>query len=123
MDSGDEHKSSFDIKQVITIITGFLRVYTLKNNLGYVNSLERLHSLVENGIFSVDDEKGVTDAYNYLMTFRIKHQLELILSGKDPDNYINPGKISEIERSILKKIFSKLSDLQSKLGFEFKGTM
>ena len=57
------------------------------------------------------------------MTLRIKHQLELIQHGKNPNNHINPRKVSEIERSILKKIFSKLGDLQSKLGFEYKGTL
>ena len=123
VESGDEHKSSFDIKQVITILTGFLRVYALKNNIGVVNSLERLHVLVETGIFTDKDESGVSDAYNYLMSLRIKHQLELLQHNKIPDNYINPRKVTEIERSILKKIFSKLTDLQSKLGFEFKGSM
>ncbi len=57
------------------------------------------------------------------MILRIKHQLELIQKGKEPDNYINPRKVTEIERSILKKIFSKLIDFQSKLGFEYKGTL
>ncbi len=123
VESGDEHKSTFDIKQVITILTGFLRVFSLKNKVNAVNSLERLHALVEKGIFSDKDEKSVTDAYNYLMTFRLKHQLDLLHKGQEPDNYINPRQISEIERSILKKIFSKLTDLQSKLGFEFKGTL
>lgn len=123
VESGDEHKSSFDIKQVITIITGFLRVYALKNKFKAVNSLERLQGLVEMGKFSNEDQKGITDTYNYLMSLRLKHQLELISKGKEPDNYINPKRISEIERSMLKKIFSKLTDLQSKLGFEFKGTL
>lgn len=123
VESGDEHKSSLDIKQVMTILTGFLRVYALKHNLNVVNSLERLHALVETGIFSDEDQNSVTDTYNYLMNLRIKHQLELLQKGQEPDNYINPRKISEIERSILKKIFTKLTDLQSKLGFEFKGTM
>ncbi|MFC2151975.1 DUF294 nucleotidyltransferase-like domain-containing protein [Bacteroidota bacterium] len=123
VESGDEHKSSFDIKQVITILTGFLRVYALKHNVRVVNSIERLHSLVETGIFTDNDQIGIADAYNYLMTLRIKHQLGIMQKGQAPDNYINPKKISEIERSILKKIFSKLTDFQSKLGFEFKGTL
>lgn len=122
VESGEEHKSSLDIKQVITIITGFLRVYALKNQLQTVNSMERLSGLVEIGKFSEEDQKGISDAYNYLMNLRIKHQLELIHMGKEPDNYINPKKVSEIERSILKKIFSKLTDLQSKMSFDFKGT-
>ena len=88
-----------------------------------VNSLDRLHALIEKGIFSAEDMKSILDAYNYLFNLRIKHQLDLLHTRKKPDNYINPRKISEIERSILKKIFSKLSDLQSKLGFEFKGTL
>ena len=123
VESGDEHKSSFDIKQVITIVTGFLRVYALRNKLKVVNSLERLQGLVEIGKFSNEDQKGITDTYNYLMTLRLKHQLELLQKGKEPDNYINPKRISEIERSMLKKIFSKLTDLQSKMGFDFKGTL
>jgi CBS domain-containing protein len=123
VESGDEHKSTFDIKQVLTIITGFLRIYALKNKIDQINSLERLHAMVEEGFLKEQDLKGITDAYNYLMNLRIKHQLELIQQGKEPDNYINPRRVSEIERSILKKIFSKISDLQSKMGFDFKGSL
>ena len=123
VESGDEHKSSFDIKQVIMILTGFLRVYTLKNRLSVVNSLERLNSLMDLGVFTFEDQNAIADTYYYLMTLRMRHQLELIEKGKKPDNYINPREISEIERSILKKIFSKLTNFQSKLGFEFKGTL
>lgn len=123
VESGEQNKSSFDIKQVIMILTGFLRVYALKNRLCVVNSLERLHSLMDLGIFTYEDQNDITDTYYYLMTLRMRHQLELIEKGQVPDNYINPRKISEIERSILKKIFSKLTNFQSKLGFEFKGTL
>ncbi|MBU8893910.1 MAG: cache domain-containing protein [Bacteroidales bacterium] len=123
VESGDEHKSSFDIKQVITILTGLLRVYALKNCLTVVNSLERLQSLVETGKFTDADQNGFSDAYRYLMNLRIKHQIDLLQNGQAPDNYINPRMISEIERSILKKIFSKITDFQSKMGFDFKGTL
>jgi len=38
-----------------------------------------------------------------------------------PDNYINPKKLSRIEQTMLKEIFKRVEDFQTKMSFEFTG--
>jgi CBS domain-containing protein len=38
-----------------------------------------------------------------------------------PDNYINPKELSGIEQKLLKEIFIRIENLQTKLSFEFTG--
>jgi CBS domain-containing protein len=40
-----------------------------------------------------------------------------------PDNYINPKRLTRIEQKMLKEIFSRIENFQSKLEVEFIGAM
>ena len=39
----------------------------------------------------------------------------------EPDNYINPKKLSRIEQTTLKEIFKRIEKFQAKLSFDFTG--
>jgi len=52
-----------------------------------------------------------------------KTEIKALKDNLSPDNYINPSNLTHIEQTILKKIFSQIIEFQSKLSFDFKGTM
>ena len=81
-----------------------------------------MKQLVEKTIISEQAYKDFINAYDFLMQLRFKHQVEQIASNQVPDNYINPEKLSNIEKSLLKKVFGQMSDFLSKLNYEIKGT-
>lgn len=101
----------------------FARIYALKNNIVATNTLDRLQQLFERNILSSHTYQEVEQAYNYLMLMRFKHQANALSNNKEPDNYINPNKLTSIEKSMLKKIFSSISNFQTKLSFDFKGSI
>jgi PAS domain S-box-containing protein len=123
VESTKENKSVFDIKKVIMLINSIARLYTLKNNIKETNTLRRLFKLNQTGVFSDNHYKLLSKNYNYLMLMRLNHQLERIGNNLEPNNLISPKKLTEIERTTLKKIFSHLSDFQSKISLDFKGTI
>lgn len=123
VESSDEQSGSFNIKSALMPIQSFARIYALKNGVEISNTIERLEFLHKMNIIPSATFEKILDAYNFLMLMRFKHQAIAISKNKTPDNYINLKDLSDIEQTTLKKIFSQISTFQSKLKFDFTGTM
>ncbi|OFY23242.1 MAG: hypothetical protein A2W98_02475 [Bacteroidetes bacterium GWF2_33_38] len=120
--SSKEKPDTFDIKSTMVTFVDFARIYSIKYKISEINTQKRLKQLVEKTIISEQAYKDFINAYDFLMQLRFKHQVEQIASNQVPDNYINPEKLSNIEKSLLKKVFGQMSDFLSKLNYEIKGT-
>lgn len=116
--SGDQN--GFDIKKVLLIIVGFARIYATKYNIVQSNTIERLRLLNESDKIEKVLYNEIVHAYNYLMIIRFAHQAKMLNKGLKPDNIIPIDQITSIEESLLKKIFSRISAFQNKLGMDFK---
>lgn len=123
VESKGSNRDSFDIKKAMVPITDFSRVYALKNGIYANNTFERLKELRDRGLISKKRYMGLEQSYSYLMQFRILNQITSIDDGKKPDNYVNPKKLSHIEQTMLKEIFKTIERLQSKIKFEFLGSI
>lgn len=123
VESTKENKSVFDIKKVIMLITGIARIYSLYHNVKETNTLRRLKQLNMKGILSDEQYTMLSKNFAYLMLMRMNRQLEAISKNQEPNNFINPKYLSDIERTTLKKIFSQLSEFQTKINLDFRGTM
>ena len=123
VESNKENKSLLDLKKVLLPIVSIARLYSLKNNVLEQNTLRRIKILFDKGIFKKDRMLRFNNMYNYLTLMRMKNQLNAIDENQEPNNYINPKNLNDIERTVLKKIFTQISDFQSKVSFDFKGTM
>jgi signal-transduction protein with cAMP-binding, CBS, and nucleotidyltransferase domain len=120
------YKSPFNIKQfnvknVLLPFVGFIKTYNLKYKIKETNTLERLEKLFQQQVVKKDMYEELLFAYDFLMTLRFKFQVESIFNRDTPSNEIDGEKLTDIEKTTLKKIFSELSTLQTKLGFDFKG--
>jgi signal-transduction protein with cAMP-binding, CBS, and nucleotidyltransferase domain len=52
---------------------------------------------------------------------RLKFQVESISQNEEPGNIIDLNRLTRMEAAMLKKTFSQVTDLQTRVGFEFKG--
>jgi len=122
VESKGEHRHSFDIKQAMLPVVDFARIHALKNGIEETNTVDRLYQLHERGHISGKDYTDITRSYSFLMQLRFVRQITAIIeeNGK-PDNYINPKKLSRIEQTMLKEIFKRVEDFQTKMSFEFTG--
>lgn len=122
VESKGDHRDAFDIKGAMMPIVDFARIYALHNRIDETNTLERLHQLNIKNVLSWNDYKELEQAYGYLMQLRFVRQVTAIIEEKrEPNNYVNPKKLTNIEQKMLKEIFRKIEKFQDKMNFDFIG--
>ena len=122
VESKGEHRNSFDIKQAMLPVVDFARIHALKNGIEETNTMERLYQLHEGDHLPTKDYDDISRSYSFLMQLRFVRQITAIIEENGtPDNYINPKKLSRIEQTMLKEIFKRVEDFQTKMSFEFTG--
>jgi PAS domain S-box-containing protein len=119
--SSGDHPETFDIKKAMMPVIDFARIYSLRHLVNDTNTLERLHSLFEKNILNRTTYLEMLHAYNFLMQLRIKHQVFAISNNTEPNNFINPEQLTQIEQNTLKNTFTQIISIQKKLSFEFTG--
>ncbi len=112
-----EHKDTVDLKMsgVVPIID-LGRLYALKGGLEPVNTRERIIAAGQTGVISESGSRDLTDAYDLISEFRLRHQAARIAKGKKPDNFLRPGQLSELDRNHLRDAFLVVKTMQSAVG-------
>jgi len=111
-----EHRNKLDIKtKGLTPFVNFARVLALKYGVNETNTLARLHVLSEEGHISEELWASAHEAYEMQMQLRLLHQLAQIEEGILPDNYIDPAKLSDLEKKMLKESFEVVERLHGVL--------
>jgi CBS domain-containing protein len=116
------HRNSLDIKRPMTQIVDFARIYALRHAVRETNTQERLYRLCLKNVLNREAYHETEQAYSYMMQLRFARQIAAVLDeNTKPDNYIDPGKLSAIERKMLKEAFKRVEKTQTKLSFDFIG--
>jgi CBS domain-containing protein len=111
-----EHKDQFNLKvKGLTPLVDAIRLFALEkgvretSTLGRIKAMKDIHSVVK------EHADELEQALEFIMVLRIDHQLGQIEEGRKPDNFINPNKLSNIERKTLREAFHLISKLQGHL--------
>ncbi len=109
-----EHKNRLDLKtRGIVPFVDFARLMSLRHGIKETNTLMRLQGLYEKDFISRDIFLESKEAYEFLMQLRLVHQMRLLEDGKEPDNFIDPGDLTELEKKTLKEAFSVIGRIQA----------
>lgn len=117
----DDNSNTFDIKKVIACIVGFARVFSIKNGLVETNTILRIEQLHKKGAINTSTYEEISEAYDYLMKLRFRHQVGMIDAGEKPDNFIRIDDLSHLDKTMLKKTFAQVSSMQKSLSYTFSG--
>jgi CBS domain-containing protein len=116
-----EHDDTFDIKhRGIVPITDIARTLALAEGITEVNTTKRLRAIGKTRSMSHDMAENLEDALEFIANLRIRHQASQIRRGFNPDNYLPPDDLSEIERKHLKDAFSIIKDMQEVLETRYQ---
>ena len=116
------HDDTFDIKhRGIAPITDIARVFALNQGLKPVNTTERILAAAETSILSREMGENLVDALEFIASMRINHQAEQIRKGMQPDNYLAPDELSDLERRHLKDAFRVIQDMQETMENRYQG--
>lgn len=116
-----EHKGAIDLKLTgIAPIVELARVYALASGDPTVNTHDRLLGAAASGEISEQGARDLRDALEFLASMRIQHQARQIAQGLPPDNFLNPGELSNFERTQLKDAFTVVKLLQDLLDQRYR---
>lgn len=111
-----EHKNQLDIKhQGIVPFVDFARILALHYGIRETNTMARMKVLHTEGHLEHDLYLSATESFKLQMQMRLIHQLDQIEKNLEPDNYIAPADLTELERRMLKDAFVVIEKLQSVL--------
>jgi CBS domain-containing protein len=116
------HRNQFNIKNAMTCVVDFARIYALHYNIADTNTQDRLYRLSLEKALKPDEYHDLEQAYNYLMQHRLLAQINAIESGEPADNYINPKKLSKIEQALFRTIFKRIERMQANMKMKFTGS-
>ncbi len=121
-DSNDKnHKNEIDIKRGgIFIIVQSIRALSLENKLLRTNTIKRIKELQNLNILEKEFAKELEEAFNFLLTIKLKSNLEKLDSGNNINNYINPDDLNTMEKDLLKDSFKIVNKLKKKLEYHYK---
>ncbi len=106
-------REGLDVKKsgIFPIMQG-VRALSLKGKIRETSTAGRIDRLTEKGLLPKDLSADLKEAYSYLQTLRLKTQIEKIREGKEPDNGIDPKKLSKLERDLLKDSLRIVEEFQ-----------
>ncbi len=116
-----EHNETFDIKhRGIVPITDIARLLALSEGIAATNTTQRLRAAGETSALSAEMAENLEDALAFISELRICHQARQIRKGIEPDNYLSPNKLSELDRKHLKDAFSVIQEMQNILEHRYQ---
>ena len=121
-DSKDkEHNNEIDIKKGgIFIIVQSIRTLSLEHKLMRVNTIRRIKELKELGVLDEEFAQELIESFKFLLTIKLKSNLEKMDNGQTIDNYINPDNLNTMEKDLLKDSFKIVNRLKKKLESHYK---
>ena len=76
--------------------------------------------LGEGGHISSELTTEAVQAYEFQMQLRLVHQQRMDEQGLEPDNYLDPNDLSDLERHTLKDAFAVTNDIKSASRISFR---
>ena len=95
----------------------------MKKKLKETNTVERLKALNDLGVLEREFTNEIIESFNFLLTLRLKFRLEKIDKREELDNYINPSKLTVLERDLLKDSFKIVNKFKKFITYHCKLSM
>lgn len=124
VEKNGEHKDELNLKfRGIGPLVDIVRLLALEAGVAATSTLERIEAL--KGRNPAVDASGdeLAQAFEFLMLLRMHHQVEQSGRGGQPGNFINPSRLSNLEKRMLKESFHAISGLQETVAERYRINM
>ena len=118
---GGEQTGQLNLKEAMTPIVNFARLYALRHGVNETSTLGRLEALAELGAIGKSSLEETSAAYNLLMRLRLRRQADALEAGEPPANTIDPRSLSQTDETLLKQAFAQIAAVQQKISTDFLG--
>ncbi len=120
VEKSGEHKNELNLKfRCIAPLIDILRLFSLEKGVTETSSLERIDALRDKHIIVKEFGDELEHAFEFITLLRILHQFDQIESGIEPDNFINPDKLSNLQKRTLKESCQLISRIQDSITKQY----
>jgi CBS domain-containing protein len=114
VDKGGAHKDELNLKiKGLAPIVDILRLFALEKGIRETSTMERIETLRSKHTIVEEYADDLEQAFEFITLLRIHHQYTQVSSGQAPDNFINPNRLSNLERRSIKEAFQLVSKIQA----------
>jgi CBS domain-containing protein len=111
------HRGTVNLKSAGSLqLVGAARLAALERGLAQTNTVDRFHAA---GLYTQEEAREITDAYQHLMRLRLAHQLVRIEAGEAPDNRVDPSRLSHADALLLRDALKTVARVQDGLRERF----
>lgn len=113
VDKGGVHKDELNLKiKGLAPLVDIVRLFALEKGIRETSTMERIETLRSMHTIVKEYADDFEQAFEFIMLLRIHHQYEQIRNGVAPDNFINPNRLSNLEKRSIKAAFQHISNVQ-----------
>jgi CBS domain-containing protein len=121
VEKSGEHKDKLNLKvKGLAPLVDIMRLFALEKGIRETSTIERINVLKERHTIVKQYADELLHAFEFIMLLRIQHQFDQMKEGKDIDNFINPNKLSNLEKKIAKETFQLISKIQDMIIERYK---
>jgi CBS domain-containing protein len=113
VDKSGEHKDELNLKiKGLAPLIDLIRLFALEKGIRETSTLERIEILRNVHAFVEEYADDFEHAFEFMMLLRIHHQYQQLNLGQTPDNFINPNRLSNLEKRSIKEAFQIITKVQ-----------
>lgn len=113
VEKSGEHKDALNLKlRGIGPVVDIARLFALERGVHETSTLERIKALKDKHPVISELGAELEQAFEFISLLRVHHQIEQIEESVPPDNFINPEKLSNLEKKSLKESFQLILKVQ-----------
>ncbi len=121
VEKSGEYKDQLDLKSKgITPIVDIARLFALEKRIRETSTLDRIEALRDKHQIIKEHADELEHAFEFIMLLRIQNQFEQIKERIQPNNFINPDGLSNLERRTIKEAFQIVSKIQDMIIERYK---
>jgi CBS domain-containing protein len=114
-----ERRGQLDIKHGGMIpIVDLARWAGMAAGLASASTRERLRAAEAAGTMDSAEAQTLTEAFGFIFSLRLDHQVEQLRRGVAPDDFIDPSTLNPLARSYLREAFRAVASVQANLAAE-----
>ncbi len=114
-----ERRGQLDLKHGGMIpIVDLARWAGMAAGVASASTLERLRAAEAAGTMDSSEARTLMEAYGFIFSLRLDHQVEQLRRGEAPDDFIAPKALNPLARSYLREAFRAVASVQANLAAE-----
>jgi len=114
-----ERRGQLDIKHGGMIpIVDLARWAGMSAGVASASTVERLQAAEAAGTLDSTQARTLLEAFGFIFSLRLDHQVEQLRRGEAPDDFIDPKTLNPLTRSYLREAFRAVASVQSGLSNE-----